>query len=259
MTDSPEEKKEKLSSMSAAVKIVIDAYPISHVFYGNELKDDVVRIYPDAINMYPDTILKMARRHRRDSYISIDRNNSLYKRVKSNYEIALELAEKKLQEENEKKYENAQEQLQLEFPSFSYAFFVVFFTIFLGLLFNGESAFGCPLTDRCFSISISASESSYIALTPIYRFGVYPARSNLLRVASVDTGFFGVLIFWQISKTVNNSITPLYKNKYTNQVENVEKSDILPYLLYGRVVIFSKFSKFYENSFQNLDNSLRRA
>jgi len=78
--------EKKLSSMSAAVKIVIDDYPLGHEFYGNELKDDVVRIYPDAKYMYPDTILKMARRHRRDSYISIDRNNSLYKRVESNFE-----------------------------------------------------------------------------------------------------------------------------------------------------------------------------
>jgi hypothetical protein len=92
------EKEKKLTSMSAAVKIVIDEYPIGHEFFGNELKDDVVYIYADAVNMYPDTILKMARRHRRDSYISIDRNNSLYKRVKNKAEILRDM----IQEEKTK-------------------------------------------------------------------------------------------------------------------------------------------------------------
>jgi len=70
-----------INSMSDAVKVTIDRYPDGHLFYGNQLKDDVVKIYPEAEHCYPDTILKMARRHRRESYISIDRNNSLYKKV----------------------------------------------------------------------------------------------------------------------------------------------------------------------------------
>ena len=81
MSVSQKEKEEKLNSMSDAVKVVIDNYPVGHEFYGNELKDDVVRIYPEAEHCYVDTVLKMARRHRRESYISIDRNNSLYKKV----------------------------------------------------------------------------------------------------------------------------------------------------------------------------------
>jgi len=76
----------KRDTISEVVKRVIDAYPIGHEFYGNELKDDVVKLYPESQYAYVDTFLKMARRHRRDSYISIDRNNSLYKRVESNIE-----------------------------------------------------------------------------------------------------------------------------------------------------------------------------
>ena len=71
----------KLDSMSAAVREVIDAYPAEHEFYGNQLKDDVVKIYPDAVNMYPDTILRMARRHRRYAFCVVNQNNSLYKKV----------------------------------------------------------------------------------------------------------------------------------------------------------------------------------
>jgi hypothetical protein len=71
----------KLESMSAAVREVIDAYPAEHEFYGNQLKDDVVRIYPEAKDMYPDTILRMARRHRRYAFRVVNQNDSLYKKI----------------------------------------------------------------------------------------------------------------------------------------------------------------------------------
>ena len=71
---------------------------------------------------------------------------------------------------------------------FCQGFLGVFFLLFFGLLFTGESAFGCPMTERLFIISISSSDNSNIVFTPIYRVGLYPARSSLLRVASVDTG-----------------------------------------------------------------------
>jgi hypothetical protein len=67
--------------MSAAVREVIDAYPAEHEFYGNQLKDDVVRIYPEAKDMYPDTILRMARRHRRYAFCVVNQNDSLYKKI----------------------------------------------------------------------------------------------------------------------------------------------------------------------------------
>lgn len=79
----------RLDSISAAVKVVIDNYPLGYEFYGNQLKDDCVLLYPESQYAYVDTFLKMARRHRRDSYISIDRNNSLYRRVESEFEREL--------------------------------------------------------------------------------------------------------------------------------------------------------------------------
>jgi hypothetical protein len=75
------ESMSKLGSMSAAVREVIDAYPAGHEFYGNQLKDDVVRIYPEAKDMYPDTILRMARRHRRYAFCVVNQNDSLYKKI----------------------------------------------------------------------------------------------------------------------------------------------------------------------------------
>jgi len=71
----------RIDSMSAAVREVIDAYPAGHEFYGNQLKDDVVKIYPEAVNMYPDTILRMARRHRRYAFGVVSQNDSLYKKL----------------------------------------------------------------------------------------------------------------------------------------------------------------------------------
>ena len=76
------DRQDTITSMSAAVREVIDAYPAGHQFFGNELKDDVVQIYPEALNMYPDTILRMARRHRRNSFKVVDQNNSLYEKTK---------------------------------------------------------------------------------------------------------------------------------------------------------------------------------
>jgi hypothetical protein len=71
----------KIDSMSAAVREVIDAYPAEHEFYGNQLKDDVVKIYPEAKDMYPDTILRMAQRHRRYAFCVVNQNDSLYKKI----------------------------------------------------------------------------------------------------------------------------------------------------------------------------------
>jgi hypothetical protein len=74
-------KTEKISSMSEAVKIVIGKYPKGHQFFGNQLHDDVARIYPPSTYQYPDTILRMATRHCRGCYKTVDRNRSLYEKV----------------------------------------------------------------------------------------------------------------------------------------------------------------------------------
>jgi hypothetical protein len=67
--------------MSDAVKVVIDGYHAGHQFYGNQLHDDVAIIYPNSKYQYPDTILRMARRHRRNSFRVVDKNKSLYEKV----------------------------------------------------------------------------------------------------------------------------------------------------------------------------------
>jgi len=101
-------------------------------------------------------------------------------------------------------------------------FFGVFFFFALGFILRGAPAFGHPLTERLLSISKSSSDKSKIALNPMYLIALYSARSNLLRTASTDTTFFGVLIFWQISNTVN-SISLLYRHIYRNQGEKCQK------------------------------------
>jgi hypothetical protein len=70
-----------ISSMSEAVRVVIDSYPQGHQFHGNELHDDVAVIFPEAKYSYPDTVLRMARRHRRWSFRPVNHNKSLYEKV----------------------------------------------------------------------------------------------------------------------------------------------------------------------------------
>ena len=72
-----------IDTMSAAVMKIIDGYPAGHRFHGNQLHDDVAEIYPEARKMYPDTLLRMARRHRRVSFRAVNKNNSLYEKIES--------------------------------------------------------------------------------------------------------------------------------------------------------------------------------
>jgi len=71
----------KIKTMSDAVKIVIDGYPVGHRFFGNQLHEDVVRIYPPSARQYVDTLLRMARRHRRYAFRVVNQNRSLYERI----------------------------------------------------------------------------------------------------------------------------------------------------------------------------------
>jgi len=70
-----------LKSMTAAVKAVMNAYPVGHQFHGNQLHDDVARLFPKARTMYTDTIQRAMRRFCRHQYKTIDHNKSLYERV----------------------------------------------------------------------------------------------------------------------------------------------------------------------------------
>jgi len=239
----------EFNSMSAAVKVVIDNYPDGHEFYGNELKDDVVKIYPDAINMYPDTILKMARRHRRASYISIDRNNSLYKKVavKSIIEQIKEVVPKESPAERPK---------NVPAQGFLFAFFA-FFVLGFGAVFPLD--LGCPLLLHCFKNSISPDDSFQMAFTPIYRDGLYSCRMSLLCAA------LGVVPILSPTSVVVNSKNSIYlsilANKPTDQGENEENgemSTIWTIILHRRKAFPQKFTKILKNSCPNLDHPLGR-
>lgn len=67
--------------MTEAVRLTIANYPDGHRFHGNELHSDVISIYPEAKNMYPDTLMRMMRRFCKDQYITVDHNRSLYEKV----------------------------------------------------------------------------------------------------------------------------------------------------------------------------------
>jgi hypothetical protein len=260
VSDSLREKEKKLTSMSAAVKTVIDNYPLGHEFYGNQLKDDVVEIYPDAINMYPDTILKMARRHRRDSYVCIERNDSLYKRVESAFEKELRITREKREAEQQKKQAVKPEKEQLNFPFLAYAFGAVFVVVFLSLFFCDffvfESDGRGPLLPPSFITLKSASV--YNPAEPIYLNGDLLCLLRRIFTAAVETGAAGVLSRCAISKTVIPSITSLYREKPINQVENVKMLQLCNILLYRQIVKFVNLLKILKNSCQNLDYPLGR-
>ena len=74
-------KEQSLSTISAAVKLIIDEYPSGHQFFGNQLKDDCIKIIPEEKDAYVETFLRMMRRHRHFSYRVVDQNNSLYEKV----------------------------------------------------------------------------------------------------------------------------------------------------------------------------------
>lgn len=70
-----------IASMTSAVRKVIDVTPSGTQFHGNELKAQVVKIYPDAAGMYVDTIMRMMRRKCRTQVKCVDHNKSLYEKV----------------------------------------------------------------------------------------------------------------------------------------------------------------------------------
>jgi hypothetical protein len=67
--------------MTDAVIVVLTSYPKGHQFHGNQLHDDVAHIYPDARNMYVDTLMRMMRRHCSSLYKTVNHNRSLYEKV----------------------------------------------------------------------------------------------------------------------------------------------------------------------------------
>ena len=73
----------EFSSMSETVRYVIENYPIGHQYFGNELHNDVTKLYPKAERMYTDTLMRMMRRFCSHQYKTVDQNRSLYERVET--------------------------------------------------------------------------------------------------------------------------------------------------------------------------------
>ena len=241
-----------LKTMSAAVKVVLDGYKIGHQFYGNQLKDDVVRIFPEAEKCYVDTVLRMARRHRRLSFRVVDQNNSLYEKTE------IKLIAKQIKKCNTKRAKKERPAKQVAIAPVQGSLFPGYFflvVVFLGFVFNAVFGPG-PRLSHCFRYSMSSSESSNIALTPMYRFGWYPCRFSLCLAASDDippSPFFFSMRF-ATSNTVY-SITPsINGGNTTDQGENVKMSDICTYLLYTCIVKNQKICEFSKISGPKLDN-----
>jgi hypothetical protein len=72
---------DKFSSIGDAVKNIIDGYPEGYEFHGNELRKDVITVYPKAKRCYVDTVLRKMRLYRRHNVECVSITKSLYKRV----------------------------------------------------------------------------------------------------------------------------------------------------------------------------------
>ena len=72
---------EQINAIMTAVKIAIDNMPEGKEFNGWELKREVVKLYPHARRCYVDTVLRCARKARRDNLLCINRRESLYRKV----------------------------------------------------------------------------------------------------------------------------------------------------------------------------------
>jgi len=70
----------RLKSMADAVKLVISEYKKGYRFHGNQLHNDVSRIYPPAKTMYTDTVQRAMRRHCRYAVKCVNQNSSLYEK-----------------------------------------------------------------------------------------------------------------------------------------------------------------------------------
>jgi len=134
--------------------------------------------------------------------------------------------------------------------------FYFFFGVLAFAFFGAGScglAFGRPLMPCCFNISKSFSETSYIALTPIYRDGLYPRRPSLLWAAP------GVVPIRLPTSGTDNSIYPsIYGRNPLNQGKNVKLSYILPFILYDCIVNSQKILRILEIYPLSLDQPLRR-
>jgi len=78
------EKNMEYKSMSEAVRVLFERYPLEHEFGLWDLKHDVVRLYPPAGVMHGDTISRRLREFRYGNgweIICINPNKSRYKKI----------------------------------------------------------------------------------------------------------------------------------------------------------------------------------
>ena len=71
----------EITTMTSAVRKVINDYPKGYQFFGNQLHDDVSRLYPKATRMYTDTLMRAMRRFCHHQYKTVDHNKSLYEKI----------------------------------------------------------------------------------------------------------------------------------------------------------------------------------
>lgn len=74
-------KEAKKATLKNAICRVIDEMPAGTQFYGWELKERVVAVYPDCLHSYIDTILRQVRKYRRYSVLCINNTKSLYEKT----------------------------------------------------------------------------------------------------------------------------------------------------------------------------------
>lgn len=68
-------------TMRKAVKISVNSYQKGERFYGYNLKQRVVEVYPKCENCYVETILRIARDVARSEYRCVDMRHGLYEKM----------------------------------------------------------------------------------------------------------------------------------------------------------------------------------
>ena len=68
-------------SMSEAVLGVVESMPDGQFFFGNELHESVVKVFPEAGKIYISSILQAMRRKCGDMVRCVDKNDSLYQKI----------------------------------------------------------------------------------------------------------------------------------------------------------------------------------
>jgi len=73
--------KDRFTSIAASVRYIVDKMPKGTEFHGNDLKKEVVKLYPAARYCYVDTVLRKMRECRNGRVKCISVARSLYRKV----------------------------------------------------------------------------------------------------------------------------------------------------------------------------------